>query len=63
VGVICWIVFLGLKLAGLDETGITENIASFAAGLAFAMSIVSVIYTSKHISKIQEMKKRILKVK
>ena len=63
VGVICWIVFLGLKLAGLDETGITENIASFAAGLAFAMSIVSVIYTSKHISKIQGMKKRILKVK
>lgn len=63
VGVICWIVFLGLKLAGLDETGITESIASFAAGLAFSMSIVSLLYTRKHISKIQEMKMRILRVK
>ena len=63
VGLVSWIVFLGLKLAGLDETGITENIASFAAGMAFAMSILAVIYTSRYIGKINEMKKRILKIK
>ena len=63
VGLVSWIVFLGLKLAGLDETGITEKIASFAAGMAFAMSILAVIYTSRYIGKINEMKKRILKIK
>lgn len=56
VGVICWIIFLGLKAAGLDETGITGNIASFAAGVALGMSILGVIYSSRHISKIQRMK-------
>ena len=61
VGVISWIVFLGLKLAGLDASGFTEKIASFAAGMAFAMSIISVIYSSRHISRIQEMKKRTFK--
>ncbi len=59
VGVISWIIFLGLKMAGLDEAGITEKIASFAAGMAFAMSIIAVIYSSRHINKIREMKKRI----
>jgi transcriptional regulator with XRE-family HTH domain len=61
VGVISWIVFLGLKLAGLDASGFTEKIASFAAGMAFAMSIISVIYSSRHISRIQEVKKRTFK--
>ena len=63
VGVISWIVFLGLKLAGLDASGFTEKIASFAAGMAFAMSIISVIYSSRHISRIQEVKKRTFKPK
>ena len=63
VGVIAWIIFLTLQFLGLADEGITEDIASFAAGIAFAMSILAVIYSSRHISKIQEMQKRILKVK
>ena len=63
VGVIAWIIFLTLQFLGLADEGITEDIASFAAGIAFAMSILAVIYSSRHISKIQEMQKRILKIK
>ncbi len=62
VGVICWLVFLGLKAAGLDEEGITEKVASFAAGGAFGMSIIAVIYSSRHINRINEFKKKILKL-
>ena len=62
VGVIAWLIFLGLKIAGLDETGFTEQVASFAAGLAFAMSIVMVIYSSRQISRISEVKKKALKI-
>ena len=61
VGIICWIVFLGLKLAGLDETGFTEKIASFAAGGAFGMSIIAVIYSNRNIEKISAFKNRMLK--
>lgn len=63
IGVLSWIIFLGLKLAGLDETGWTEKIASFSAGMAFAMSIVALIYTSKYLRKIQDYKHRILSQK
>lgn len=58
VGVICWIIFLGLKAAGLDESGVTGNIAAFAAGAAFGMSILAVIYSSRHIGKIQRIKNK-----
>jgi transcriptional regulator with XRE-family HTH domain len=61
IGVACWIVFLGLKLAGLDETGVTEKIASFAAGGAFGMSIIAVIYSSKQIGKINSFKNKLMK--
>lgn len=60
IGVLSWIVFLGLKLAGLDGTGWTEKIASFAAGMAFAMSIVALIYTSKYLRKIRDFKYRLV---
>ena len=63
VGVIAWIIFLTLQFLGLADEGITEDIASFAAGIAFAMSILAVIYSSRHIHKIQEIQKRILKIK
>ncbi|MBR2810304.1 MAG: helix-turn-helix domain-containing protein [Solobacterium sp.] len=46
VGLVSWLVWLGLVLAGLSESGVTENIASFAAGLAFAMSILAAVYTT-----------------
>lgn len=60
-GVICWLVFLGLKLADLDETGFTEKVASFAAGGAFGMSIIAVIYSSRNIDKISAFKNKMLK--
>ena len=63
IGVIAWIIFLTLQFLGMADEGITEDIASFAAGIAFAMSILAVIYSSKHINKIQEIQKRILKIK
>ena len=63
VGVIAWIIFLTLQFLGLADEGITEEIASFAAGIAFAMSILAVIYSGRYMNKIREMQKRILKIK
>ena len=63
IGVLSWIVFLGLKLAGLDGTGWTEKIASFAAGMAFAMSIVALIYTSKYLRRIRDFKHKMISQK
>ena len=63
IGVLCWIVFLGLKLAGLDGAGWTEKIASFSAGMAFAMSIIALIYTSKNLRKIRDFKHRFVSQK
>ena len=60
VGVVCWIIFLGLQMAGLADQGITEAIASFALGCAFGMSILTVIYTGRHFNKIRSIKRRIL---
>lgn len=61
VGLVCWLIFLGLEAAGLADEGITESIASFAAGVAFGMSILMVIYTGRHIDKIRSFKMKLLK--
>lgn len=53
VGVCAWIVFLGLKIAGLDETGFTEKLASFAAGLAFSATIISLIYSRRNLKALR----------
>lgn len=60
VGVIAWIVYLGLELAGLADEGFTSGIAGFAVGLAFGMSIITVIFTSKYMHKIREFKLKLL---
>lgn len=60
VGLISWVVFLGLRALGLDASGLGDAVASFAAGMACAMSILAVIYSSRQIGRIREMKLRLL---
>lgn len=63
VGVIAFTIFIVLEYFGLADSGITEYIASFCCGMAFAMSIVAVIYTSRYIYKFSTFKKRLLQRK
>ncbi len=60
VGLVCWVIFLALELLGLADKGITENIASAAAGAAFGVSIFNVIATSRNFYKFRSAKLRIL---
>lgn len=60
IGVAAELVYLGLEFSGLADSGIWEQVASFAAGLACGVLVVAVIYTSRWIGKFQRMKKRIL---
>ena len=57
IGVISWLIFLTLQAFGLADEGITEKIASFAAGMAFAMSILALIYSGKYLNRIRQMQK------
>ncbi len=61
VGVVSFLVFLILESMGLADSGYTEAIASFCAGLSFGILICFVIYTSRNISKFQAFKRRLLK--
>ena len=63
VGVIAFTIFIVLEYFGLADSGITENIASFCCGIAFAMLIIAVIYTSRYIYKFSTFKKRLLRRK
>jgi len=63
INLLFWLIFLGLKLTGLDESGITEKIASFSLCVTFGMSIILYIYSSKYINKIKDIKTRLLKRK
>lgn len=56
-GVVSFIIFLSLSAFGLADYGITGNIADFSLGIPFGILIVGVIYTSRHITKIREVKK------
>lgn len=58
-GVVSFIIFMILKETGLADSGISESVASFCAGISFGMLIIAVIYTSQHISRIRSFKKRI----
>ncbi len=59
IGVIAFVIFLVLNAKGLADSGITEDVASFCAGIALAMLIIAVIYTSKNISKIKALKMKL----
>jgi len=60
-GTVALIVFVILDMMGLADSGYTEAIASFALGLSFGMLVVGVIFTSRHMIKIREFKRRLLK--
>jgi len=60
-GTVAFIVYVILDMMGLADNGYTEEIASFALGLSFGMLVVGVIFTSRHMIKIREFKRRLLK--
>ncbi len=59
-GLVGFVVFLVITLLGLDSTAPYEGIGSFGLGIAFGMVILGVIYTSRSIVKIRELKLRLL---
>lgn len=59
VGVISFIIFALLSITKLSEIPLYDNIASFCLGLSFAVLIVGVMYTSRHIGKFIAFKKRL----
>lgn len=63
IGVIAFTIFIVLEYLELADNGITENIASFCCGIAFAMLIIAVIYTNRYIYKFSTFKKRLLQRK
>ena len=62
ISVLCWLVFITLSLLGLDEQGIGEIIANFAAGAGFGITLSIVIYSSRYSAKIQRFKKRLFNI-
>lgn len=60
IGVISFIVFLILEAMGLADSGVTGDIEAFCLGLPFGILLVSVLYTSRHMSKIRAFKKKVL---
>lgn len=59
-GGIAFLVYMILGINGLTETGIYEDVASFALGLVFGVLLVGVIYTSRYMVKIKAFKMRLL---
>lgn len=60
-GVAAFGVYMFLDIKGLTETGIYEQIASFALGLVLGILLIGVLFTSRYIAKIKAFKIRILK--
>ena len=64
--IICWMgvvgftIYMVLDIMGMADSGVTEDIASCCLGLAFGILLVSVLYTSRHMSKIRAFKKKLL---
>ena len=59
-GLIGFVLFLVITLAGLDKTAPYEGIGSFGLGIAFGMIILGVIFTSRYAVRIREFKQRLL---
>lgn len=55
-----FIVYAVIEMKGLASTGVYEDIASFALGFVFGTLLLGVLFTSRYMSKIQTMKKRLL---
>lgn len=60
-GVAALLVYMVLEINGLTESGIYEDIASFALGLVLGGLLVGVLYTSRYMVKIKAFKMRLLK--
>lgn len=60
-GVMAFTVFLVLELMGLADSGVTEDIASLCAGLAYGILLVVVIYTSRHIYGFMDWKRKMMR--
>ncbi len=60
MGVISFVIYMVLDIMGMADSGVTEDIASCCLGLAFGILLVSVLYTSRHMSKIRTFKKKLL---
>lgn len=59
-GLIGFLVFLLIKLLGLDTTSPYEGIGSFGLGIAFGMIVLGVIFTSRYVARIRAFKLRLL---
>lgn len=59
-GVMAMLLYVFLEANGLADTGIYEDIASFALGLVFGGLLVGVLYTSRYMVKIRAFKMRML---
>ena len=59
-GLVGFVAFLVITLAGLDKTAPYEGIGSFGLGIAFGMIILGVLFTSRYAGRIREVKQRLL---
>lgn len=59
-GTIGFVIFLMMEATGLSDSEMYGSIADFALGVAFGVSILGVLYTSKYMSKIKEFKMRLI---
>ena len=59
-GLVGFVVFLIITVAGPDKTSPYEGIGSFGLGIAFGMIILGVIFTSRYAARIREFKQRLL---
>lgn len=55
-----FITYAALEIAGLSDSGVTEDIASFALGLVLGFLIAGAILTSRYAAKIRAAKRRFL---
>lgn len=60
-GLIGFVTFLTVQLLGLESTSPYEAISSFGLGVAFAMIVLGVGFTSRYAVKIRALKQRLLK--
>ena len=59
-GLIGFVTFFIITVAGLNKTSPYEEIRSIVLGIAFGMIILGVIFTSRHAARIREFKQRLL---
>ena len=61
LAIAAFILYAVLDVMGLTETGVYEDIASFALGLVFGMLLVGALFTSRYMGRIHAFKQRLLR--